>query len=244
MVGLLPLNKAVNKLNLFNVTAGYGKKKILHKVSFSVKAGSIVALLGPNGSGKSTVLKTIFGLVKATEGLIEFCGNSCLGATPFELIDRGLVYVPQGNKVFPDLTVRNNITVSLQNLKSEEVEKRLEEIEKLFPALQKKLSLVARNLSGGERQQVALAMALVKRPQMLLLDEPSLGLAPAVLGNVFHQLKNINDLYGITVLIVEHKVNEVFKIADWALGLRRGEIIQDGIPDSFDSMCLKNLFLG
>jgi branched-chain amino acid transport system ATP-binding protein len=160
------------------------------------------------------------------------------------LIARGLVYVPQGNRVFGDLTVQQNLTVSLRGGKKSETYQRLDEMAKLFPAIQEFMHKPAAKLSGGEKQQVALAMGLMKKPRMLLLDEPSLGLAPNLLGDLFKQLHQINRHTGVTILIVEHKVREVFKIADWVLGLRRGEVIEAGKPEAFGEMRLKDLFLG
>lgn len=231
-------------LHANGLQSGYGKKEVLHIVSFAVPEKSIVAMIGPNGSGKSTVLKTVFGLVKAWQGGIVFDGQSCIGKRPPELIDRGLVYVPQGNCVFGDLTVRENLTVSLRGVGKADRDERLDEMAELFHAVKAFMKKRAGNLSGGEKQQVALAMALMKRPQMLLLDEPSLGLAPNLLGDLFTRLRQINQEKGVTILIVEHKVREVFKIADWVLGLRRGEIVADGVPASFDDANLKSLFLG
>jgi branched-chain amino acid transport system ATP-binding protein len=160
------------------------------------------------------------------------------------LIARGLVYVPQGNKVFGDLTVQQNLTVSLMGVGKSETRQRLDEMAELFPAIREFMRKPAGQLSGGEKQQVALAMGLMKKPRMLLLDEPSLGLAPNLLGDVFAQLKAINEKTGVAMLVVEHKVREVFKISDWVIGLRRGEVIEAGMPEAFDEARLKDLFLG
>jgi len=231
-------------LHVDGLQSGYGKKEVLHIVSFAVAEKSIVAMIGPNGSGKSTVLKTVFGLMKAWRGGIEFDGQSCIGKRPPELIERGLVYSPQGNRVFGDLTVRQNLTVSLRGVDKAGRNERLDEMAALFPAVKEFMKNRAGNLSGGEKQQVALAMALMKRPRMLLLDEPSLGMAPNLLSDVFARLRQINQEKNVTMLIVEHKVREVFKIADWVLGLRRGEIVASGAPAIFDDANLKSLFLG
>jgi len=231
-------------LSLNCVRAGYGAKEILHRVSLTVRAGSIVTMIGPNGSGKSTILKTIFGLVKAREGSIEFDGKSCLGSKSSELIEHGLVYLPQGNQVFPDLSVLDNLTVSLRGVSKAETKARLDRMAEWFPLVKERMRQPAGRLSGGEKQQVALALALMKKPHMLLLDEPSLGLAPNLLGAVFSKLKSINREMGVTILVVEHKVREVFKIADWVLGLQRGKIIDEGAPNVFGNRQLKNLFLG
>jgi len=231
-------------LSVKAVRSGYGKKEILKNISFEVAEGSIFAMIGPNGSGKSTALKTVFGLLRAWGGEIEFGGESCAGLKPPELIGRGLVYVPQGNRVFADLTVQQNLTVSLQGVGKMDARCRLGEMAALFPAVRAYLKKRAGTLSGGEKQQVALAMGLIKKPKMLLLDEPSLGLAPNLLSSVFEQLHQINGQLGVTILVVEHKVREVFKIADWVIGLRRGEIVEEGKPETIDDAKLKGLFLG
>lgn len=223
--------------------SGYGKKEVLKGITFGVRAGSIVAMIGPNGSGKSTVLKTFFGLLKAWDGTIEFAGESCVGQKPSDLIGRGLVYVPQGNRVYSDLTVQENLTVSLKGVTRAETLSRLDEMAGLFPAVHEFMLKLAGKLSGGEKQQVMLATGLMKKPKMLLLDEPSLGLAPNLSAEVFKRLKEINEDMGVTILLVEHKVREVFKIADLIFGMRRGEIVAQGTPDFFNKARLKNLFL-
>jgi branched-chain amino acid transport system ATP-binding protein len=231
-------------LSIKSLYSGYRKKEVLRGVSVSIKPGSIVAMIGPNGSGKSTVLKTVFGLVKAWNGQIHFDGASCIGQNPPDLIMRGLVYIPQGNLVFEDLTVKQNLTVSLDGIGKEDMSQRIEEMSELFPAIRNFMHNKAAKLSGGEKQQISLAIGLMKKPKMLLLDEPSLGLAPKLLGDVFEKLHHVNKDNGVTMLIVEHKVREVFKIADWVLGLRRGEIIAKGSPEAIDDAILKELFLG
>ena len=231
-------------LSVSGLHSGYGKKDVLMGVSLRVEKGSVVSIIGPNGSGKSTVLKTVFGLVGVRKGEVFFDGNSCIGRKPPELINQGLVYVPQGNRIFPDLTVYQNITVSLRGVRKVIREKRLEKMVWLFPAVGVHMRKLAGKLSGGEKQQVALAIALIKQPRMLLLDEPSLGLAPNLMGDVFERLRQINVEMGVTILVVEHKVKEVFKIANWILGLRRGEIVEEDEPQYFDEGRLKNLFLG
>jgi len=231
-------------LTVKGMRSGYGKQEVLHGVSFDTGRGRVVAMIGPNGSGKSTVLKTVFGLVRAWEGTIEFDGKSCVGENPPALLARSLVYVSQGNRVFPDLSVHQNLTVSLHGIRKAERKKRLDEMAGLFPVVREHMRKSAGKLSGGERQQVALALALMKKPRMLLLDEPSLGLAPNLSADVFKRIKRINEEMDLTILMVEHKVREVFKIADWVLGLRRGEIVKSGEPEAFGEDQLKDLFLG
>lgn len=231
-------------LNAIDISSGYGKREVLKGISFELKYASITAVIGPNGSGKSTVLKTVFGLIETWGGTVEFRSSSCARQKPSELIRQGMVYVPQGNRVFGDLTVRQNLSVSLRGVTKLGTRQRIDEMAEMFPAVREFMSKSAGKLSGGEKQQVALAMGLIKKPQMLLLDEPSLGLAPNLLKDVFGRLKHINQNQGVTILVVEHKVREVSTIANHMLGLRRGEIVERGAPSSFDEARLKNVFLG
>jgi len=231
-------------LSVLAVRSGYGKREVLKGISFHVAKKQLVALIGPNGSGKSTVLKTVFGLIQLMEGEIKFGKQIWVGHKPHKMIGSGMAYVPQGNQVFDELTVLQNLVLSQQGAKRTEEKYQLDEMASLFPVVGMHLYKRAGHLSGGEKQQVALAMGLIKKPKMLLLDEPSLGLAPNLLENVFEQLRHINKHYGVTMLIVEHKVREIFKIADRVLGLRRGEIVAEDKPEAMDDTLLKDLFLG
>jgi branched-chain amino acid transport system ATP-binding protein len=224
------------------VKYGYGKKKVLRGISFSVRQGTIVAMIGPRGSGKSTVLKTIVGLVDIWDGTIKFDGKYCLAGNTTPIVDQGLEYMSQEMRIFNQLSVRDNLLVSLRGLDSSEIASRLREMENFFPVLGERATEPASELSAGERKQVFLGMKLIKHPKMLLLDEPSIALTPKLVTKVFNQLKELKDHFGVTILVVEHKVRAIFKVADKAIGLKRGRIMYSGEPSSFTDRKLKRLF--
>ena len=224
------------------VKSGYGEKKVLRGISFSVCQGTIVAMIGPRGSGKSTVLKSIVGLVDIWDGTIKFDGKYCSAGNTNSIADQGLEYVSQKIRIFNQLSVRENLLVSLRGLDSSERSSRLREMEDFFPVLGERATEPASELSDGEKKQVCLGMNLMKRPKMLLLDEPSMGLTPQLVTKVFKHLKELKDHFGVTILVVEHKVRTIFGIADKAIGLRKGRIMYSGEPSSFTNRKLKRLF--
>jgi ABC-type branched-subunit amino acid transport system ATPase component len=211
-------------LALDSVTSGYGKKQVLNGVSLEVAAGEIVALIGHNGAGKSTVLKSIFGLMPIWSGQVLFDGRAAGAASPGQLLRLGVSYVPQGNRVFTYLTVRENLEMGGMLLPRTRVSDSLDRVLALFPDLTLRLTQRAGTLSGGEKQTLALASALVMSPRLLLLDEPSLGLAHRLGLAVLQQIKALSDELGTTVLIVEQKVREVIKISHRVLVMRNGII--------------------
>ncbi|MBI2431770.1 MAG: ABC transporter ATP-binding protein [Candidatus Hydrogenedentes bacterium] len=240
-----PIPKAHDAiLEARDLCAGYGKKQVLHGVSFAVKKGSITALIGPNGSGKSTTLKSIFGLLPVFAGEILFEGSRCIAKKPVALIQQGLVFSPQGNQVFRDLTVRQNLLAAASTVGSHELDARIEEVESFFPILHRLKHQRSAHLSGGEKQQLALGMALVRRPRILLLDEPSIGLAPNRAAELFLKIKELNQSYGVSLLIVEHRVNDILRVVNSVVGLRRGRIFDEGPPQAWNLDRLKELFLG
>lgn len=191
-------------LSISNIHAGYGDKPILDGVTLHVNKGEVIALLGHNGAGKTTLLKTIYGLITPTQGKVEAKGS--------------VVYVPQGVRVFPNLTVRENILIAADTKIIPE------HIFELFPALKNKEHSHAGNLSGGEQQMVALARAIVQDPDILLLDEPSLGLSPNLVKEVFEILEVLRKEYHYTVLVVEHNILSLSKILDRAYILEKGKV--------------------
>jgi len=231
-------------LRLENVKSGYGKKVVLEGISFAIKRGTIIAIIGPNGSGKSTILKTIFGLVKLRSGFIEYKGISSLGMRPNMLIDKGMVYMPQGNRVFDDLSVHDNLWIMLRQMDKTVAAKRMDNVGELFPVLRNRFRQVASQLSAGQKQQLAFAMAMVNKPEILLMDEPSMGLAPNMLTDAFEMIKTICHEQDMTILLVEHKIRETLRIADWVLGLRRGEIVEECNSSDFNDGRLKKLYFG
>ncbi len=232
-------------LDVANLVAGYGKKQVIDGVSLSVGTGEIVALIGHNGAGKSTLLKAIFGLIPVWSGEVRFNGALWHKPAPRALLRAGVAYVPQGNRVFSDLTVHENLEiggVTLPNKRS--VKDGIERVFTLFPTLKDRLKQRAGTLSGGEKQMLSLANALVLSPKMLLLDEPSLGLASPLVSEALKRIKKINQDSGVTVLIVEQKVREVLKIADHVVVLRTGRVSFSGSARGLeDDTTLTNVFL-
>jgi branched-chain amino acid transport system ATP-binding protein len=232
-------------LDVADLVAGYGKKQIVNGVSLSVAAGEIVALIGHNGAGKSTLLKAVFGLIPIWSGEVYFNGALWREPAPRALLRAGVAYVPQGNRVFTDLTVRENLEmggVTLANNQS--VKDGMERVFTLFPMLRERLKQRAGTLSGGEKQMLSLGNALILSPKMLLLDEPSLGLASPLVSEALERIKQINQDFGVTVLIVEQKVREALKIADRAVVLRTGRVSFSGSArDLEDGVKLRDVFL-
>ena len=232
-------------LSVSDLETGYGKKQVLFGVSLEVQQGEIVALIGPNGAGKSTILKTVCGLLLAWRGQIRFGGVAVNGSTPARNVARGITFAPQGNRVFDELTVMENLELGGFQLPRKELKGRIEAVLEMLPILRERARQDAGKLSGGEQQMLALARALVPKPKLLMLDEPSLGLSPNLVRSVFEKVTEVNQEAGVTVLIVEQKVREVLRIAHRAYGMRLGKIALEGPPDVFlEADRLKQLFLG
>lgn len=225
--------------------AGYGKKIILHNITMTVEQGKIVALIGPNGAGKSTLLKVIIGLVKPHGGCIHFNDIDISNFPVEKRVKEGLSFLPQGNRVFDELSVLENLEVGGYLLKGKiEVKERIEWVLNIFPELKERLKQNSGKLSGGEKQQLAIGRALMLRPKVLLMDEPSLGLAPKLLSKSFETIQEINKDFGITILIVEQKVREVLKISDFVYGMKMGEMVFSGKPGEIqDKERLREIFL-
>lgn len=232
-------------LELKDIEAGYNSKPVLHGVSLNVGKGEVVALIGPNGSGKSTVLKTVMGILKPRRGEILCKGGPIKGNTPFNNIRSGIAYVPQGNSVFSDLTVSENLRMGGYTLKDETlVNARIAEVFDLFPEIGKRKDADAGNLSGGEKQMLALGRALMLRPEVLLLDEPSLGLSPKAVKKSFWTIKNISTQFRTSILIVEQNVKSVLEIADRAYVLRLGKVVLTDTSENLTPERIKQAFLG
>lgn len=225
--------------------AGYGQKIILNNVSIQLQKGEIVALIGPNGAGKSTLLKVLMGIVKAKEGRISINGVVTTNRSAEENVLNGISFVPQGNRVFTELTVIENLEMGVYLVKDRtESKKRIGKMLEFFPDLQERVKLHAGKLSGGEKQQLAIARALVLNPQILLLDEPSLGLSPKLVTMAFEKILQINEEFKTTILIVEQKVREVLRIAHWVYGMRMGQIVFNGAPTELNQGdTLRKIFL-
>ncbi len=212
-------------LDIASIDAGYGAKHVLREVSVDVDRGEIVAIIGHNGAGKSTLLKATMGLIPIRGGRIEFDGTRIDGAHPRNLLRRGIAYVPQGNRVFQALTVWENLQVAAMAVKSPiPASSRANSALQEFPILADRLQQRAESLSGGERQMLALGMALVLSPRCLLLDEPSLGLAPQVVVAALSRIQDLSREEGVAVMIVEQKVREALRIANRVVVLRNGTV--------------------
>jgi branched-chain amino acid transport system ATP-binding protein len=232
-------------LRVSKLVAGYGKKQVVNGVTFGLQAGEIVALIGHNGAGKSTLLKAIFGLVPIWSGEVHFNGDHCYKPNPRALLKLGVAYVPQGNLVFTDLTVYENLEMGGVTLPNKQALRNgIDRVFTLFPILRDKLKQRAGTLSGGEKQMLAFSNALVPSPKLLLLDEPSLGLAPPLVSQALSRIQQISLDSGVTILIVEQKVREVLKIAHRAVVLRTGHVSFDGpAKELSDDAILSTVFL-
>ena len=215
-------------LKVEHLDSGYGKKQALFDISFEIKKGTVTLLIGSNGSGKSTLLKTIFGLNEAWNGTVFFEGENLTNAKPNSLLQKGIMYVPQKNNVFEQLTVKENLEISGLGLKSNKLFKdRLVEVLDLFPTLVSFLNQHPMKMSGGERQQLVLAMAMLHQPKLLLLDEPFTGLSPKALEQIKEIITYINKEKGVTILMVEHRIKEALPLVKNLIGLKLGKIVED-----------------
>ncbi len=212
-------------LELNDVQASYGAIKALHGVSISVEEGSIVAVLGANGAGKSTTLKAISGAVRPTAGSIVFDGKELNGLTPNQIVKLGIAQVPEGRKIFKDLTVTENLRMGAYSRNDgAAIEEDFDRVLELFPRLGERKTQLGGSLSGGEQQMLAIGRGLMARPRLLLLDEPSLGLAPIIIADIFKTLRLINQEQSTTMLLVEQNANIALKHASFGYVLQVGKV--------------------
>ena len=211
-------------LKIDNLQVSYGGIRALRGISMEVPDGKIVTLIGANGAGKSTTLRTISGLVKADSGSITYDGQELLGQPIYKILQKGIALVPEGRRVFTNLTVLENLKIGayLRNDKAQ-IEKDLDWVYELFPRLKERSWQAGGTLSGGEQQMLAVARALMGKPRVIMMDEPSLGLAPLVVKDIFDIIRQIN-AQGVTVLLIEQNANMALKIADYAYVLETGKI--------------------
>jgi ABC-type branched-subunit amino acid transport system ATPase component len=230
-------------LDVRHINSGYGEMTILRDISMRVDPGEVVTLIGPNGAGKSTLLKTIFGLLMPTEGRIRFEDTDITGLTPPALVRRGMSFVPQVDNVFPSLTVQENLEMGAF-VRSDSFAERLEEMYTFFPTLRLKRKQRVGGLSGGERQMVAMGRALMLDPRLLLLDEPSAGLSPRLVGMVFEKMAEINHA-GVALLIVEQNARQALRLSHRGYVLASGQVRLEGRGDQLLSDAeVGRLYLG
>ena len=232
-------------LELKNIHVHYGGVKALDGASVCIDEGEIVALMGPNGAGKSTILKAIFGLAPIDSGYVFWEGQQ-FKPVSYEVVERGVSFVPQGRRVFHHLTVLENLEIGGFNVKSKtERKERIENVLELFPALRGKLKAKSGTLSGGQQQMLAIARGLMTDPKVLLLDEPSLGLAPKIVKEVFEKIQEINQRRKTAIFIVEHNLKSLLEITTRAYVLDKGKIYAEGNPkELIEKKVLEQVFLG
>ncbi|MGF1573355.1 MAG: ABC transporter ATP-binding protein [Sumerlaeia bacterium] len=232
-------------LKLEKVCVSYGSIEALHSISITVEEGQTVALLGANGAGKSTTLRTISGLLKPKSGKILFNGSSIVGIPAHRIVSLGLAHVPEGRGIFPELSVRENMNLGAYTRKdTKQIAKDFDRALELFPRLQERLSQRAGTLSGGEQQMLAIARAYMTRPRLLMLDEPSLGLAPQIVQVIFRIIKEINEM-GTTILLVEQNANLALKASNYAYVLEVGSVaMQDEAAVLARSAEIQKAYLG
>lgn len=231
-------------ITISNLNAGYDEVEVLQSVDMSVAPAEIVAIIGPNGAGKSTVLKSIFNLCEIYSGRINFKGKDITNLSTHNLIQEGVSYVPQGRQVFPSLSVLENLEMGAFSIGSKEVvDRNIADVYKKFPFLKDREKQMAGNLSGGEQQMLAIGRALIQDPELILLDEPSLGLAPKIMQQIFRSIQEINN-EGVTIIIVEQNAKQAVQIADKTYILESGQVALEGGPDILESEKIKQIYFG
>ena len=232
-----------NILEVRGLSVSYGGIEAIKNISFDVEEGKIVTLIGSNGAGKSSTLRSIAGIVRARSGEVLFEGENILGLSPDQIVKRGITLVPEGRRVFPNLTVAENLRIGAY-LRRDDLRLDLEYIYTLFPRLKERLWQQAGTLSGGEQQMLAVGRALMAKPRLIMMDEPSLGLAPLVVQGIFDIIHTINS-QGITVLLIEQNANMALQAADSAFVMQTGDIILSGTgAELLENEEVKEAYLG
>lgn len=231
-------------LEVRNLDAGYGQVQVLRGIDIDVQEGEIVAVLGSNGAGKSTLNNNISGLFKPFGGVIRFQGHDITGNAPADIVSRGLVQVPEGRRIFPNLTVRENLEMGSYRRGKPNRRANLERVVDIFPRLSARMGQLGGTLSGGEQQMVAIGRGLMAEPSLLILDEPSLGLAPLLVEQMFELIRRING-DGLSVVLVEQNVIQSLGLADRAYVMENGEITLSGVASELlENDQLKSAYLG
>jgi branched-chain amino acid transport system ATP-binding protein len=232
-------------LEVESVSAGYGMVQILWNVSFAIKEKEIVSIIGPNGAGKTTLVKTIAGLLRARTGTIRFKGENVEKLPPYEIVKKGITMVPEGREIFPRMTVDENMRLGAYTIRDKNaVAESKERVYEIFPVLKKKEKVLAQTLSGGEQQMLVIGRSLMSNTQLLILDEPSLGLAPIIVEKVLDTLQKINE-DGVTILLVEQNIRDSLNLSNRAYVLEEGKIIIEGEGrELLNNDHIKEVYLG
>lgn len=231
-------------LKIRNLNVYYGAIHALKSINIDIKEGEIVTLIGSNGAGKTSTLKAISGVIPCKSGTIEFEGNDITNARPHKLVRAGIGHVPEGRRIFSELTVMENLELGAYTRRDKEVKSDYEKVFEKFPRLKERRKQDAGTLSGGEQQMLAIGRALMSRPKLMLLDEPSMGLAPIVVKQIFSTIKEINN-NGTTILLVEQNANMALSIADRAYVIETGQIVNSGAAEDIkQNEDVKKAYLG
>jgi branched-chain amino acid transport system ATP-binding protein len=232
-------------LEVKNVSAAYGMVQILRDVSFKINEKEIVSIIGPNGAGKTTLVKTIMGFVPAKSGTVTFMGENIEKLKPYEIVRRGLTMIPEGREIFPTMTIEENLMLGAYTIDNKEkVKDAKEKVYQIFPVLKKKHKALAQTLSGGVQQMLVICRSLMCNPKLLILDEPSLGLAPIIVEKVLDTVRTIND-EGVTVLLVEQNIHDSLNVAHRGYVLEEGNIILEGKSrELLSNGHIKEVYLG
>jgi len=232
-------------LDVKGLNAGYKKFHVLFDVNLKAKDGEITVIVGPNGSGKSTLLKTIFGLTTIYSGKIRLDGEELTKYQPHEIAKKGVAYLPQVENIFVNLTTKENLITASYSIKKEEVEDRIGEVLEMFPVLKEKMNKRARTMSGGERRMLAIAMSLLRRPKVMMFDEPTTDMAPKLARQILQKIESLRDELGLTILLVEQSARRALEIGDRAYLLVDGRVNFEGEPEELlRHPRLSRLYLG
>ena len=233
-------------LRVRDITAGYGKITILHHVNIDVHEGEIVCVIGPNGAGKSTAFKAVYGFVKPDSGHIYFGDDEITGKEPNDILHHGITFVPQGRSTFPQMTVAENLELGMYIVRDKvKIQQAIERICEMFPRLKERLNQMAGTMSGGEQRMLEIGRALMLEPKMIMLDEPSAGLAPVISKQVFHTIKRLNQEFGITVFMVEQNARQGLEASHRGYVMESGRNRFEGTgEDLLNSPAVQQLYLG
>jgi branched-chain amino acid transport system ATP-binding protein len=232
-------------LEIHKIDAFYGDVQVIYEMSLRVEKGEVVSIIGGNGAGKSTLLRVISGLMQPSVGRISFQGTDIHNEPPENIVTHGIVHIPEGRRLFPLMSVKDNLLVGAYNKRARvDVEKTLQEVYQLLPRLAERESQTAMTLSGGEQQMVAIGRGLMSKPHLLMLDEPSLGLAPILIKDIFETVRKIAD-QGTTVLMVEQDVRHSLSLSDRGYVLEHGRVVMEGkASDLIDDPHIRTAYLG